>query len=308
MDDLETAFDLRDSPFTYVLDTETGKCLTLPGDPYDSELAAEMEEDAALVESAPPGRFLSLDTGEDLRLSSDEARQFAGGVHDEGLRNRMNRAIDDRHRGWFRRFLDIVHTEAGESERWTHFERQKRREKIAGYLDSEGLRVIYEPLPAYTRIDSRRHLLEGAVAFVNRVKGIRGIERIALIGSVATLKREPNNIDLLLTIATEAIVPKIAEAGRKLKGHAQQLNRGANVFLASTTGTYLGRTCPWRECAPGIRSRCEADHCGGHLYDDLKVITLPRPLIASPPLEIWPKAVVREDVPEDVLTAFGIVR
>jgi hypothetical protein len=93
-----------------------------------------------------------------------------------------------------------------------------------------------------------------------------------------------------------------------LAGHALTMNRGADVFLARTSGTYLGRTCPWRQCGPGIRSSCHAQHCGGHLYDDLQIVKLPKELIASPPLVIWPKAVVHDDVPADTLQAFGIVR
>jgi hypothetical protein len=86
------------------------------------------------------------------------------------------------------------------------------------------------------------------------------------------------------------------------------MNRGADVFLADASGHYLGRTCPWRECGPGIRTRCQAQNCGGHLYDDLHIVKLAKQLIASPPLVIWPKAVVSGDVPADTLQAFGIVR
>lgn len=31
-----------------------------------------------------------------------------------------------------------------------------------------------------------------------------------------------------------------------------------SLFLANQRGQYLGRTCPWKECAPGIRAACEA--------------------------------------------------
>ncbi|HEX2123826.1 MAG TPA: hypothetical protein VHL59_19535, partial [Thermoanaerobaculia bacterium] len=173
-------------------------------------------------------------------------------------------------------------------------------------LAKHGINILYEPLPPWQpRDDVRRHLLAGAAAFVKRVKRIEGISRIALIGSIATAKRAPNDIDLLVTIATRAIVPEIAAAGRGLKGHAQQRNRGADIFLADSTGRYLGRTCPWRECGPGIRTRCEAQHCGGHLYDDLHAIALGPEVIASPPLVIWPELVARGKVPEDVLAALG---
>jgi predicted nucleotidyltransferase len=154
----------------------------------------------------------------------------------------------------------------------------------------------------------RQHLLDGAAKFVDRVKRIHGVVRIALIGSLTTAKTQPNDVDLLVTVETNDVVPAVAAAARKLAGHALTMNRGADVFLAGSSGAYLGRTCPWRECGPGIRTRCRAQHCGGHLYDDLHIVTLPTELIASPPLVIWPKAVVHGDVPADTLQAFGIVR
>jgi hypothetical protein len=36
----------------------------------------------------------------------------------------------------------------------------------------------------------------------------------------------------------------------------------AAVFLADPCGHYLGRTCPWKACAPGLRLRGNACHCG----------------------------------------------
>jgi hypothetical protein len=266
-----------------------------------------MEARIDTVESAPAGRFLRIETSEDFRPFVRDARNFAGSVDDVRFRNRLIGALGG-HRG-FRRFLDVLHEEAGELERWYRFSRQRLWEKIAEYLESEGLSVTYEPLPPdRPQNETRRHLLAGVATFIDRAKRIAGVERVAMIGSLTTSKREPNNIDLLVTIGAKANIPEIATAGRKLSGHTQQINREAEVFLANSTGQYLGRTCPWRECAPGIRARCQAQHCGTYLYDDLHIITLPEPLIASPPLEIWPKVVVRGEVPADVLEAFGIGR
>jgi len=310
MNDLEPAFEWRDNPFSYFLDTESGNCVVLPGYGYDAEMAEEMKAEVELVESAPPGRFLPLGSryDPDLRPSIDEAREFVVDVDNERFRARLHGALGQR-RGAFRRFLDVLHEEAGEVEHWHHFRRLRLRENIAAYLAAEGLSVTYDALPPFQRRnESRRHLLEGPAAFVDRVKRIHGVERIALIGSLASSKSEPNDVDLLLTIATRNIVPQIAAAGRKLKGHAQRINRGADVFLADSDGAYLGRTCPWRECEPGLRIGCEAQHCGTYLYDDLQVVELSQQMVASPPLEIWPAVVVRQDIPADVLKAFGIAR
>lgn len=308
MNELEFAFESFDDPFRHYLDTESGKCVALPGYDDDLDLSDEMEAEIELVESAPLGRFLLLETDADFRPSIDDALEFAGSVGDERFRNRLKGALGQ-HGGAFRRFLNVLHEEAGEIERWHHFRRQRLRENIVEHLKAEGLDITYEPLPAYqSRNDARKHLLAGARAFIDRVKSIAGVERIALIGSIATSKKEPNDIDLLVTITTKAIVPEIAAAGRKLKGHAQTINRAADIFLATPNSEYLGRTCPWRECGPGIRTRCHAQHCGGHLYDDLQVLTLKRELLAEPPLEVFPKVVVRQEIPGDVMEAFGIVR
>jgi len=103
-----------------------------------------------------------------------------------------------------------------------------------------------------------------------------GVLNIALVGSLTTDKANPKNIDLLLTVADELDLEPLAAAGRRLKGRAQGRNSGADIFLLNPHGEYTGRTCQWRECAPGIRMACRADHCGRrpYFYDDLCVIEL----------------------------------
>jgi Uncharacterised protein family (UPF0158) len=117
---LEDAFEMRDSPFIYYLDTESGKCVVIPNTSYDGDIPDEMEAEIELVESAPLGRFLPLQAGRDLRPFIDDAREFARTVDDVKLRNRLIGALGGR-RGAFRQFLDVLHEEAGEVERWYHF-------------------------------------------------------------------------------------------------------------------------------------------------------------------------------------------
>jgi hypothetical protein len=83
-------------------------------------------------------------------------------------------------------------------------------------------------------------------------------------------------------------------------GSAQTINLGADIFLADVTGHYLGGVCHYRECHP--RAACLAQHCGHreHLNDDLHVVTLSKDLLASPPVDLWPKVVRRLSVPTDV--------
>ena len=78
--------------------------------------------------------------------------------------------------------------------------------------------------------------------------------------------------------------------------------RRGDLFLADEQHNYLGRTYPWKRCEPGVRIRCEAQHCGTRpfLYDDLHVIRLSKELIAQPPIELWPAVVSRVPLPADL--------
>jgi hypothetical protein len=122
-----------------------------------------------------------------------------------------------------------------------------------------------------------------------------------LIGSVVTSKPRPKDVDLLVTVTPSLEMPRLAKIGRRLKGSSQaRLNSGADVFLADASGQYLGRVCHYRECHP--RVLCRARHCGAvpHLADDLDAISLSTDLIATPPIELWPRVVARVAVPDDV--------
>jgi hypothetical protein len=134
------------------------------------------------------------------------------------------------------------------------------------------------------------------------VAPIVGVRRVALIGSIMTSKPTPKDVDLLVTVTDDADLVPLARCARQLQGRLQGLNHWADVFLADERGRYLGRTCTWRECRPGIRASCDALHCGRrpHLHDDLGDVRLNQTLIASPPVEIWPVVIRRKAVPADV--------
>ena len=148
----------------------------------------------------------------------------------------------------------------------------------------------------------RQFLLLEALSFIRTASRISGVRRIALIGSLTTSKTDPKDIDLLLTVDDELNLERLASAGRRLKGRAQGRNSGADIFLLNSRGEYIGRTCQWRECAPGIRMSCYADHCGRrpHLYDDLRVIALTQSVVSDPPLQLWPTVVSQDGLPHDV--------
>lgn len=147
----------------------------------------------------------------------------------------------------------------------------------------------------------RETLLELTVAFVHSARNCPGVARIALIGSIITPKPRPKDVDLLVSVARNVDISRLATLGRRLKGSAQaKLNSGADVFLADTTGRYLGRVCRYRECHP--RVLCRAQHCGAvpHVVDDLDAICISEDIIATPPVELWPNAVARVALLDDV--------
>jgi hypothetical protein len=120
------------------------------------------------------------------------------------------------------------------------------------------------------------------------------------MGSLVTSKAIPKDADVLVTINNTMDLTELARAGRRLKGSAQAINLGADIFLADATGHYLGRICHYRERHP--RVACLAQHCGfrEHLNDDLHVVTLSKELLAAPPIDLWPNVVRRLMAPPDV--------
>jgi len=155
-----------------------------------------------------------------------------------------------------------------------------------------------EPSPSVA--EPRRPLLLWTFSFVRAASLCPGVRRIALLGSMTTAKAIPKDVDLLVTIDQITDLSQLARAGRRLKGSAQTINLGADIFVADTAGHYLGRICHYRECHP--RVACRAQHCGlrPHLNDDLQVVTLSKDLLASPPVELWPKVARPLTLPADV--------
>ena len=133
-------------------------------------------------------------------------------------------------------------------------------------------------------------------------RGIEGVRRIALTGSLATGKEFPKDIDILVTVSDDCDLAPLARLGRQLSGHMNSHRAGADVFRASEDGRYLGRTCPWRDCGPDYRTRCDALHCGArpYLHDDFNAVHLEEEVIAQPPVVLWPNLAAAEGVLRDV--------
>jgi hypothetical protein len=156
----------------------------------------------------------------------------------------------------------------------------------------------YEPTPSVP--DPRRVLLIAVREFVQAASAFPGVRRIALVGSLTTDKPVPKDADVLVTVDGGMDLGPLARVGRRLKGQAQSINLGADIFLADERGRYLGRICRYRECH--ARVLCHARHCGDrqHLNDDLDDVTLSQSLIAAPPLDLWPAVVRRGTLASDV--------
>lgn len=144
----------------------------------------------------------------------------------------------------------------------------------------------YGPRPSVA--ESRPVLLIAALDFVRDARTCPNVLRIALVGSLATAKPNPKDIDVLVTLADDDELAPLAMASRRLKGRANAINLSADVFLCDAQGDYLGRVCQFRNCHP--RSACDGWQCrpGSYLNNDLHVITLDRSLTLAPPIDLWP--------------------
>lgn len=232
-----------------------------------------------------------------------DMEDFVVTVEDERLQDQLWRAISGR--GAFRRFKDVLAGHFREQERWYAFKDARLEQRVLDWLASEDIEPIIEPSPVEESdpLPSKRaRLIAEVLPFVRAASKLPGVLRIALIGSLTTDEPNPKDADMLVTVTDDADLAPLAKLGRKLQGHAQGFNRGGEVFLADPEGNYLGRTCPWKRCGPGIRRSCDALHCGRrhYLHDDLEAICLAKDLIAAPPLELWPEIVTRVPIPEDV--------
>ena len=117
--------------------------------------------------------------------------------------------------------------------------------------------------------------------------------------SLAPFGTGQKDADVLVTIDPAMDLSFLARFGRRLKGTAQTIDLGADIFLGDGSDHYLGRICHYRECH--ARVACRALHCGQrqHLNDDLQIVTLSPALISAPPIDLWPRIVRRCAMPPD---------
>ena len=301
--DLEMAFELAASfeagmlegPSRAYLDLETGQIVW-----------PESEEDGE--DFFFDERYLAVPHERD-GIEYHDMEDFISSLDDDARRAKLSEAIEGR--GAFRRFRNIIHG-SGDIElrhAWHWFETRRVRERIVAWLEDAGIepqwdRDIFEPP---TVSNPRPELLRAVFDFVQRARRLDGIRRVALLGSLATDKRQPKDVDLVVVVDDDVPLGTLARASRQLQGKSMQTgdSRGADVFLANSAGEYIGRICQWKDCRPGIRQACEAQHCGRRefLYDDLHNVRLGRETIAHPPIELWPNPGAPDlegSIPQDV--------
>lgn len=228
---------------------------------------------------------------------------FAESVNDNSMRDRLSAALSGRKP--FRNFRDAIGSDRRLEQQWHVFESSCRRKAIIEWLHSIDVEPVnpedstYDP-PALPEL--RKIMFAEVRRFVRFARDVPGVLSIGLIGSLASDKEFPNDIDLLLTITDDCDLTELARLGRQLAGHMNSHSAGADVFLANPTNTYLGRTCPWKRCGPGNRARCDAQSCGArrYLHDDFGAIQLSEDLIQHPPATLWPKPTAISAVPADV--------
>lgn len=327
---LEMAFEDATFENRYFLDLETGKVIWIidetsshleelyeeiydPDSEEPVDLAQALQDydlddwqkelllEADRVEIGYGTRYIRVPQA-DSHEGYRDMQAFIHTVDDERLQDHLWRAISGR--GAFRHFKDVLADHYRERKRWFAFQRERLQGRIEDWLDSQGIEPEWVGLPSPEPPEEspRARLLAEALIFAQAASRLPGVTRIALIGSLATQEPDPKDADLLVTVTADTDLAPLATLGRKLQGHAQSFARGGDVFLADQRGHYLGRTCPWKRCGPGIRMSCDALHCGRrpYLHDDLEAVHLPQDLIAAPPIELWPQVVARVPVPADV--------
>lgn len=299
--ELESAFEslaehdpcYHEGPFFSFLDLTCGAVVT----------TEDEEETVALMGD---GNFLLLpsDLYEGLRWGALD--EFVHSLPKDALSAQLARAI--RGKGAFRRFKDIVFGGGNVAlkHQWLWFETRRKRERIVQWLKDENIQpdwgaAILEapPLP-----DKRADLLRAVLDFVRNASALPGVRRIALLGSLATPKEIPKDVDLLVSVDDDMPLDALARLSRRLSGATMATGDGcgADIFLCNPQGAYLGRVCSWKTCAPGIRQACKAQHCGRrqYLHDDLQIVRLDDAVITAPPLELRPHIIARSEIPHDV--------
>ncbi|MBN2007551.1 MAG: hypothetical protein JXA21_29665 [Anaerolineae bacterium] len=332
IDALLAAFEYSTAGVRYYLNLETGRVVMTP-DEIAWELEAIYEEFYASSDASfdlntilqkrnlpdyhrraltqahgveqEPGRYIEIPPS-DSGAAYGDLQAFVNTLDDKDLRQKFWRAISGD--GAFGEFKKELAGHPGLRKRWHGLSAERARKRVLAWLKSQQIRPVSPDAKASPQTTAlRKRMIAEVLTFVRAAAKLPGVERIALIGSLATDKAEPRDVDVLVTVADNADLDVLAAAARQLRGHTQSFNRESEVFLADTEGEYLGRVCLWKSCGPGRHAECDALHCGQRpfLHDDLNTVRLSTALIATPRLELWPDIVTHAPVPHDI--QFGLM-
>ena len=340
--DLETAFETVSEEFAFAddasnyFDMETGQVVVLD-EMFSHEIDSIMEEldeeelDGATwteqeirrmpsYEALPEWMKPTVLSAIHLKYADDidrfesipkfESREafewmeaFVETVRDDGVQKRLADALKKPKP--FRKFRDAMESDRRLQRNWRTFENTCQRKCIMNWLSSIGVEPLnpdestYAPPPLP---DLRKIMFDEVRRFVGIARHLPGVQRISLIGSLATEKEFPKDIDLLVTITDDCDLTELARLGRQLAVHMASHSAGADVFLANSNNQYLGRTCSWKKCGPENRASCDALSCGArhYLHDDFSEIRLNETVIQHPPVTLCPEVAAGSTVPSDV--------
>lgn len=159
-----------------------------------------------------------------------------------------------------------------------------------------------------TKLSDRQVLLEAARWFSEQAAELEEVVQVALVGSLCTPKRNPHDVDLVVTVRPGADFKRLAKLGRSLRGRIQRGRLGADVFLVED-GRYIGRTCHYREPWPRVRCISARNMCDSErafVCDTSRNFTLRREVFEAPPLVLYPEIEINADLPADVVECFGL--
>ncbi len=238
----------------------------------------------------------------DSRKSYEDIEEFIATVGDESFRAGLTQALGGQ--GAFRRFKETLANDRHERERWFRFKNARMRQRVVEWLSAYDIEPIMGPErePPSMTLPVRTRLLREMAELAPAIMKAPGVTRIALIGSLATDVEAPRDADLLVSVEDDANLAPLAKLGRRWRAFVQSVHCSGDIFLCDSSGNYLGRTCPWKECGSNLNPQCDARHCGRrrYLHDDLSTIRLSRQVASVPPIELWPEIVLRVPVPQDV--------
>lgn len=112
---------------------------------------------------------------------------------------------------------------------------------------------------------SLRPFLIGEVfRFIDAIRSIAGIDKIALVGSLTTDKPDPKDVDILVTVADDLDLTALATESRRLKVELKPGTEGLTSFwptspVSTWVASVIGGSVPRASDCLATRSTAEDD-------------------------------------------------